>query len=109
MNNPDTEDPAVWATEEAERLNRYKKHYVGHIHPKADKGGYIYKHIFIAEAAIGKHLPDGAEVHHVNELRYDNRNTNLVICQDIGYHKLLHRRTAALDACGNAKIRGETK
>lgn len=59
-------------------------------------------HILMAERAIGKTLPMGAHVHHVNENWLDNRPENLVICPDAAYHKLLHRRTNALNACGNA-------
>ena len=62
-------------------------------------------HIAAAEKALGKPLPKGVEVHHVNEDRGDWRNENLVICPDKAYHKLLHMRTAALDACGNANAR----
>lgn len=63
------------------------------------------KHPFhrdVAEAALGKSLPKGACVHHVNEIKNDNTNSNLVICQDNAYHRLLHRRTNAYNATGNA-------
>lgn len=60
-----------------------------------------YEHILIVERIIGRRLPDGAEVHHVNEIKTDNRNTNLVVCPSHDYHALLHRRAAAYDACGH--------
>ncbi|MBB5414133.1 HNH endonuclease signature motif containing protein [Paraburkholderia atlantica] len=60
------------------------------------------QHIVIAEKAIGKPLPKGAEVHHINEIRSDNRNENLVVCPDRQYHMILHARQRALDACGHA-------
>lgn len=62
-------------------------------------------HVAIAEKALGKPLPAGAEIHHVNEVRNDNRPENLVICQSKAYHKLLHARANALDACGKASWR----
>jgi hypothetical protein len=62
-------------------------------------------HVIVAERALGKPLPPGAEVHHVNEVRTDNRPENLVICPDRAYHMLLHARMRALDACGNANWR----
>lgn len=68
-------------------------------------GRRVMEHVAIAEKALGKPLPPGAEVHHVDENRANNANTNLVICPDTAYHQLLHRRARALDACGNADWR----
>lgn len=56
------------------------------------------EHIIVAEKALGRKLPKGAEVHHVDENRLNNVGSNLVICPDIAYHKLLHRRTNAINA-----------
>lgn len=70
-------------------------------HPRADLHGYVYTHIVVAENALGKSLPPQAEIHHHSSgARFDN--TQLVICQDTAYHKLLHKREAALTACGHA-------
>jgi hypothetical protein len=71
-------------------------------HPSAQASGYILEHIIIAERALGKPLPKGAQVHHVNGIKDDNRPQNLVICQDASYHQLLHRRAKALEECGHA-------
>jgi hypothetical protein len=49
------------------------------------------EHVHVAERALGKRLPKRAIVHHVNEIKHDNRPANLVICEDHLYHKLLHR------------------
>lgn len=68
-------------------------------------GSRQIEHIAIAERAIGRTLPAGAEVHHVNGDRSDNRPENLVVCPSHAYHALLHMRQRALDACGNASFR----
>ena len=69
---------------------------------KRDRRGYlILFHVLLAEKALGKPLPKGAEVHHHNEIKNDNRNCNLVVCPDRAYHKLLHIRIRAKAACGN--------
>lgn len=74
-------------------------------HPRAIKKGYVFEHILVAERALGKFLPPGAEVHHWNEVKNDNRGENLAICEDQAYHKLLHVRMRAWKACGNPNYR----
>lgn len=69
--------------------------------------GYLYVsgrplHIQAAEKALGKSLPLGAIVHHVDEDKGNNSNDNLVICPNVSYHRIIHRRTDAYNACGNA-------
>lgn len=59
----------------------------------------------IAEAVLGKPLPPGAEVHHVDEDPFNNKSSNLVICEDRAYHWLLHQRMRALKACGHVNWR----
>lgn len=80
----------------------------------ADGSGYVRHHvngkltrdhIVVAERALGRKLPAGAQVHHVDENKQNNSPRNLVICQDDAYHKLLHQRARALKACGHASFR----
>ena len=84
-----------------------RKHSGGYVeilcpqHPRA-KCGYILEHILVVEKALGKYLPNGAVPHHVNGKKNDNRNSNLVLCQDLAYHNLIEQRTRAYKACGNA-------
>ena len=67
-----------------------------------NNGIWTEEHRLIAEKALGKKLPKGCQVHHINGNSQDNSNSNLVICEDLAYHKLLHRRTRAYRGCGHA-------
>lgn len=71
----------------------------------AKNGKKKQAHVLAVEAVLGHALPFGAEVHHVNENKSDNTLTNLVVCPSRAYHKLLHQRKDALDACGNPNYR----
>ena len=83
-------------------MARYPVLYGQWSHPRANKKkGFVLEHIVIAEKALGKYLPAGAEVHHVDSVRDNNANTNLVICQDSKYHRLLHTRKRVYEAGGN--------
>lgn len=71
-------------------------------HPKAlARNGCVPEHIIVAESALGRYLPVGAEVHHVDEDSTNSANRNLVICQDNRYHKLLHVRARVVKAGGD--------
>ena len=72
-------------------------------HPRSN-AGYVLKHILVAEAALGRLLPEAAQVHHVNRDRTDSSNANLVICQDCSYHHLIHVRTRVLEQGGNPNM-----
>lgn len=71
--------------------------YVGH----NVNGQTKLEHILVAERALGGPLPPAAQVHHWDRNRSNNTPSNLVICPDQAYHRLLHRRMAAMEACGN--------
>lgn len=61
-----------------------------------------YDHRQIAEVAIGRALPDGAEVHHLNGDGTDNRSENLIILQNRAEHMAMHYRERAYDESGFA-------
>jgi CRISPR/Cas system-associated exonuclease Cas4 (RecB family) len=52
--------------------------------------GDVYLHVAVAEAALGKKLPKGAVVHHVDLNPLNNDASNLVVCPSQSYHLLLH-------------------
>ncbi len=70
-------------------------------HPRAHANGYILEHVLVASRALGKPVPRGCPVHHVNGIGIDNTPSNLVVCQDQRYHRLLHIRARALKATGD--------
>ena len=68
-------------------------------------GTLKYEHVLVAERALGQSLPGGAEVHHIDGDKQNNKPSNLIVCNDRAYHMLIHTRTRALDSCGNADYR----
>jgi len=77
-------------------------HVLSPDHHRANYNGYVRQHILIAERALGKPLPKDAVGHHINGKKAENDNTNLVLCENNNYHKLLHKRERAKKACGHA-------
>jgi len=66
---------------------------------KYTNGKSILLHRVLAERALGKPLPRGAVVHHVDGTK--SAQSQLVICQDTAYHELLHVRGRVKAAGGN--------
>lgn len=67
-------------------------------HPRANRYGYVFQHILIAEKILGKPLPPNVEIHHFPGSK---QFTHLVICEDHKYHCFLHQRYRALKGCGH--------
>lgn len=66
---------------------------------------FVQDYIQTVEHLLGKRLPKGAEIHHIDGDPDNNVKNNLVVCQDHYYHILLHLRSDALKACGNPSAR----
>ena len=75
----------------------------------SNRDKYIWRnmleHVLIVERLIGKALPKGVEIHHVDGNGRNNSHSNLVVCPNHAYHSLLHMRITARNACGNAEWR----
>jgi len=74
-------------------------------HPDAINGGYVLEHRLVAEQALGKPLPRGSVVHHIDGDSTNNVPSNFVLCENQAYHNLLHQRALALAECGHANWR----
>jgi hypothetical protein len=72
---------------------------------RATSDGYVREHLLIIEEVLGRPLKAKECSHHVNGIKKDNKNSNLVACQDQNYHMLLHLRARALKESGHASWR----
>ena len=52
-----------------------------------------FKHVTIVEKILGRKLKTNECIHHINMIKYDNRNCNLLVCTH-SYHAWLHKRYA---------------
>lgn len=60
-------------------------------HPSANCRGYIPEHRIIVETFLKHYLNKKNEVHHINNIRDDNRIENLICFTTRGKHKALHQ------------------
>lgn len=63
-------------------------------HPRAHCGR-VPEQILIAEEMLGRCLRDDETVHHINQIKDDNRKENLLICTK-KYHRKLHAELKGL-------------
>jgi hypothetical protein len=67
----------------------------GYRYVRTGNGKHKGEHTLIAEKILGRLLKKGELVHHINGIKTDNLNSNLLIC-DNQYHNLLHGKMAHL-------------
>ncbi len=88
-----------------EAAHHYYTRIYSPCHPRSTPHGYVYEHILIAERVLDNPLPPKAVIHHHIDKDMGFNPTSLVICQNHGYHLLLHQRLRALRACGHPEWR----
>ena len=60
-------------------------------HPRRHPNGYVYEHIVVAEAVLGRALRAGEVVHHLDGIKTNNLPANLVVLSSQVEHIRLHR------------------
>ena len=61
-------------------------------HPHITRQGYIFEHRIVMEEFLGRYLELEEVVHHINEIRDDNRIENLMLFANRGEHQKHHRQ-----------------
>lgn len=59
-------------------------------HPRADRHGYVYEHLLVAENKLGRKILKGEVVHHINCIKEDNDPNNLYVCKNSKEHFMIH-------------------
>ena len=78
-----------WKGGECKKKNGYV--YVYNLsHPHKDSRGYVRKHRLVMEKHIGRYLFPTEVVHHINEIRDDNRIENLMLFPNNSAHTSFH-------------------
>jgi len=65
------------------------RHVLKFDHPFCDKAGYIPEHRLILEKKLGRYLTKDEVAHHINEVKNDNREENIMLMTD-SEHKIYH-------------------
>lgn len=68
-------------------------------HHRADKNGFVYEHVLVAEEKIGRDLNPEEVVHHTNHIRNDNRPENIMVFATKADHSRFHRIKEKIEAC----------
>lgn len=69
-------------------------------HPHADNNGYVPQHRLRMEAHLGRPLLPTEVVHHINDIRDDNRIENLMLFSGRGTHTNYHKKLKSENSLG---------
>lgn len=64
-------------------------------HHRADKKGYVFEHILVAEQALGRSILISEAVHHIDGKKRNNVPGNLMVFATTAMHTAFERRKAA--------------
>jgi hypothetical protein len=84
--------------------NGYVKVRVGRGHPLADPHGYAYEHLIVWVSAGRERPPDGWLIHHRNDVKTDNRLSNLELKERVR-HSIDHAGTLTDDQVRAIRVR----
>jgi len=68
-------------------------------HPRADKKGYAFEHIIIAEKKLNRSLKSPEECHHIDKNPLNNNPENILVCPNHYIHMQFHRGRKSVSKC----------
>lgn len=81
-------------------MNETYEYVMSKGHRRANKDGYVYKHILVAEQKLGRPLKDEEVVHHIDGNRRNNDPVNLMVFATNSDHVLYHKGHEYVEVCG---------